>query len=299
MSFRIVGIGEVLWDLLPSGPQLGGAPANFAHHAAQLGAGVQIITRVGKDTYGRKILQRFQEMKLDSSAVQMDDQLPTGTVAVFLNNGAPQFAINDNMAWDALSVSREALEAATRASAICFGTLAQRTKSAAAAVQELVAATPAMSLRVFDVNLRQNFYSNEILRQSFEIANVLKLNDDELPVISRAFQLKGDATQNIQELARRFDFQLVALTRAAMGSLLYRAGKWSDLPGRKMDIVDTIGAGDAFTAALVMGLLNQFDLEDIHRIAEDIASYVCSQPGATPVLPPNLQAAFAPDYANV
>jgi fructokinase len=299
MSFRVIGIGEVLWDLLPSGPQLGGAPANFAYHAGQLGAGVQVITRVGNDAWGHKILQRFEEMNIDSSTVQLDEQLPTGTVNVVLNDGTPQFAINQNVAWDALFSSPEALEAARNAGAICFGTLAQRNQNAALVIQRLVAAASSASLRVFDVNLRQNFYSEEILKRSLEIANVLKLNDHELSVLSLIFELKGDVNQKIEQLARRFDFHLVALTRAEKGSLLYQSGHWSDLPGRKMDLVDTVGAGDAFTAALVMGLLNRFDLEDIHRIAEDIASFVCSQSGATPVLPANLRAAFASNCVSV
>jgi fructokinase len=299
MSFRVVGIGEVLWDLLPSGPQLGGAPANFAYHAGQLGAGVQVITRVGRDAYGQKILQRFEEMNIDGGTVQLDDQLPTGTVNVLLNGGTPQFAIHRNVAWDALSSPQEALEAAQSASAIYFGTLAQRNKSAAAVIQRLIASTSSNSLRIFDVNLRQNFYSEEILKQSLEIANVLKLNDYELSAISLMFGLKGDVNQKIEQLVRRFDFRLVALTRAEKGSLLYQSGNWSDLPGQKMDIVDTVGAGDAFTAALVMGLLNQFDLEGIHRIAEEVASFVCSQQGATPVLPANLRTAFAPNCASV
>ncbi len=299
MSFRVVGICEVLWDLLPSGPQLGGAPANFAYHAGQLGAGVQVITRVGRDAYGQKILQRFKEMNIDGGTVQLDDQLPTGTVNVLLNGGTPQFAIHRNVAWDALSSPQEAQEAAQSASAICFGTLAQRNRGAATVIQRLVASTPSTSLRVFDVNLRQNFYSEEILKQSLENANVLKLNDHELSAISLMFGLKGDVSQKIEQLARRFDFRLVALTRAEKGSLLHQSGNWSDLPGRKMEIVDTVGAGDAFTAALVMGLLNQFDLEDIHRIAEDVASFVCSQQGATPVLPANLRNAFVSNCASV
>ena len=298
MSFRVIGIGEVLWDLLPSGPQLGGAPANFAYHARQMGAEGSVISRVGRDDYGRKIMQRFAEMKINNGTLQVDDQLPTGTASVLLDGGSPHFSISENVAWDALSFTREASEAARQANAICFGTLAQRNREAAAVIQRIVAETPLTSLRVFDVNLRERFYSEEILRRSLEIANVLKMNDHELAIISPMFDLKGDTNQRIDQLARKFDLQLVALTRAGQGSLLYRFGAWSDLPGRKMDVVDTIGAGDAFTAALVMGLLNQLSLADSHRIATDVASFVCSHSGAMPVLPSHLRAAFTPDFTS-
>ncbi|HWD93330.1 MAG TPA: carbohydrate kinase [Verrucomicrobiae bacterium] len=299
MSFKVIGIGEVLWDLLPSGPQLGGAPVNFAYHARQMGADVQVITRVGKDGYGCQILQRFKEMNIDTGAVQWDDRLPTGVATVSIDGGTPHFTINNNAAWDALGVSEEALDAVRSASAICFGTLAQRSDSTSSVIQQLAAATSAKALRVFDVNLRQGFYSREILERSLNIANVLKLNDHELGILSPMFELQGDVRQKIEQLVARFDLRLVALTRADKGSLLHQFGAWSDLPGRKMEIVDTVGAGDAFTAALVMGLLQQFALEDIHRIAADVAGFVCSCPGATPVLPAPLCAAFFSNCASV
>jgi len=297
MSFKVIGIGEVLWDLLPSGPQLGGAPSNFAYHAGQLGAEVQVITRVGRDDFGRKIIQRFKEVDFNVNTVQLDDQLPTGTASVLLDGGTPRFSIGENVAWDALSFSGECLEAVRTGDAICFGTLAQRSKKTAAVIQQAVMETPKAALRVFDVNLREEFYSGETLRRSLEIANVLKLNDHELAVLSAIFELKGDTRQRIVQLAQKFNLHLIALTRAEEGSLLYQLGAWSDFPGRKMDLVDTIGAGDAFSAALVMGLLHQLGLADIHRIAADIASFVCSQPGATPVLPLHLREAFLPKSA--
>lgn len=295
MSLRVIGIGEVLWDLLPAGPQLGGAPANFAYHARQLGADSQVITRVGNDEYGRQVLQRFKAMEIDTATVQTDDLLSTGTAKVALGeDGTPQFIINNGVAWDALALTEDALDAARNASAVCFGTLAQRTGKTASVIQQLVAATPATSLRVFDVNLRQGFYSADVIERSLAIANVFKLNDDELGVLSPVLGLTGGLNQRISQLAGRFNLNLIALTRAERGSLLYQHGNWSELPGRKMDIRDTIGAGDAFTAALVLGLLNRFTLGDIHRIAADVASFVCSQPGATPALPANLRATFVP-----
>ena len=299
MGFKIIGIGEVLWDLLPSGPQLGGAPANFAFHARQLGAEVQVITRVGNDDFGRQVLRRFGGMNIDISTVQIDQQLPTGTASVVLGaDGTPRFTIRDHVAWDALALTSQALEAVQGASAISFGTLAQRTCAATSVIQQLVAATPTAALRVFDVNLRQGFHSHEILERSLTAANVLKLSDSELAVLSPILKLSGSVSQKMEQLAERYDLLLIALTRGERGSLLYQRGSWSDRPGQKLDIVDTIGAGDAFTAALVMGLLNQFNLEDIHQIAADVATFVCSQPGATPIFPAELRVAFASNVTS-
>jgi fructokinase len=301
MSCKIVGIGEVLLDLLPTGPQLGGAPANFAYHARQLGAQARVITRVGSDAHGKKILERIGEMGIENSAVQVDDRLPTGTATVALEkDGVPRFTINDSAAWDNLEFTKPALDAVQTADAVCFGTLGQRNLSAASSIQQLVAAAPGSSLKVIDINLRQKFYTSELIERSLQIANVLKLNEHELTVLSAIYGLKGDAGQKIERLVRLFDLELVALTRGENGSLLCQAGNWSDLPGRKTtEIVDTVGAGDAFTAALVIGLLSQFGLEDIHRIAADVAGFVCSQPGATPALPPHLRAAFVPNCTSV
>ena len=300
MSFKVVGIGEALWDLLPSGPQLGGAPANFAYHARQLGAKAQVITRVGDDEYGRRVVQRFEEMDINGGTVQTDADLRTGAAIVALGgDGTPQFTIVDGVAWDSLALTDEALKAVRNANAVCFGTLAQRKSTARLVIQQLVEATPVTALRVFDVNLRQGHYNWEIIEQSLATANVLKMNDHELAVLSPRLELSGTVNQMMSQLAERFELELVAITRAERGSLLYQSGNWSELPGRKMDIADTIGAGDAFTAALVLGLLNQFSLEDIHRIAADVASFVCSQQGATPVLPAHLRAAFVPNCTSV
>ncbi|HEY1789707.1 MAG TPA: carbohydrate kinase [Verrucomicrobiae bacterium] len=299
MRFKVIGLGEVLWDLLPAGPQLGGAPANFAFHAHQLGAEVQVITRVGNDEHGHQVLRRFSGMDIDIATVQVDQQLPTGTASVVLGpDGTPRFTIRDHVAWDSLALTGEALEAVQTANAISFGTLAQRSAAASSVIQQLVSATPAASLRVFDVNLRQGFHNPEVLERSLTAANVLKLSDSELAVLTPILKLTGNVTQRIEQLAERFDLLLVAFTRGERGSLLYQRGEWSDRPGQKLHIVDTVGAGDAFTAALVMGLLNQFSLEDIHQIASDVATFVCSQPGATPLFPADLRATFAPNLTS-
>jgi fructokinase len=292
MNFNVIGVGEVLWDLLLTGPQLGGAPANFAYHAHALGAQTQVITRVGKDDYGREIIRRFREMGLPETTVQIDETVPTGTAKVALSgDGLAHFAIQENVAWDYIAVTDEAVAVARRADAICFGSLAQRCEPSRNTIQRLVAATPPDALRVFDINMRQQFYSRDVVEKSFRLANVLKLNDDELPRLANMFRLTGSTEDQIEQLAHTFSLRLVALTRGPNGSLLYQKdndnneARWSDCPSRPVKVVDTVGAGDSFTAALVLGLLRKMDLDEINSIANEVARYVCSQPGATPALP--------------
>ena len=321
MNSNLVGVGEVLWDLLLTGPQLGGAPANFAYHAHALGAQAQVVTRVGKDDYGREVIRRFHEMGLPETGVQIDESVPTGTAKVELSgDGLAHFTIQENVAWDHIAITPETLVTASKARAICFGSLAQRCEHSRNTIQQLVAAAPADALRVFDINLRQQFYSRDVIEQSLQLANVLKLNDDELPTLAAMFNLTGSAEDDscgadtpvrvfaarqpsartrvsaphkikhqIECLARTFGLRLIALTRGANGSLLYQKhndeARWSDCPSRPVKVVDTVGAGDSFTAAMVLGLLRKMDLDEINTIANEVARYVCSQPGATPSLP--------------
>jgi fructokinase len=293
-DFSIVGLGEVLWDLLLTGPQLGGAPANFAYHAHALGANAKVITRVGNDDYGHEIIRRFRGMSLPDATVQSDATAPTGTVKVELSgNGIAHFTIQENVAWDCIAATPEAIEVVRAADAICYGSLAQRCAPSRVAIQTLVAAARADSLRVFDINLRQKFYSRSVIEKSLQLSNVLKLNDDELPILVEMFGLTGSTEHCIQRLAEEFSLSLIALTRGPKGSLLYRRDHknknneehWSDCLSRPVKVVDTVGAGDSFTAALVLGLLRKMDLDEINEIANEVARYVCSQPGATPVLP--------------
>jgi len=288
---RVIGIGEVLWDWLLTGPKLGGAPANFAFHAHALGAQAQVITRVGDDDYGREIIRRFNAMGLPDVTVQVDRTVPTGTAKVELSgDGLANFTIQDNVAWDHIAATSDALAVASAAGAICFGTLAQRSELSRQAIQQLVAAAPEDALRVLDINLRQRFYSRGVIEKSLQLANVLKLNVDELPTVAAMFNLTGSTRNQIERLAKMFNLKVIALTRGANGSLLYQKDKgkarWSDCPSRPVKVVDTVGAGDSFTAALVLGLLSKMDLDEINNLANEVARYVCSQAGATPSLPP-------------
>ena len=286
MSFKLIGIGEVLWDLLPSGPQLGGAPANFTFHAHALGGRAGVVTRIGNDALGTEILQRLEQAGVESGAVQVDEEAPTGTVTVELSaEGVPNFTIHEDVAWDRLEVTPRALDEIRAADAICFGSLAQRSEPARIAVQKLVASAPAEALRIFDINLRQHYYSQEVIEASLRLAHVLKLNDVELPILAGMFNLAGTTREQIKRLSDQFDLQVIALTRGGEGSLLYQKGEWSDQPSELVEIADTVGAGDAFTAALVLGLLHRLELGKINSLAGEVARYVCSCAGATPPLP--------------
>ncbi len=289
----VIGLGEALWDLLPAGPQLGGAPANFAYHAHALGARAQVITRVGKDERGREIIRRFESMGLDGSTVQLDEAAPTGTVTVALSgNGIPEYTIHENVAWDRIAATPEALAALRVADAVCFGSLAQRNEASRAAIQQLVSATSVDALRVFDINLRQHFYGREVIEHSLQLANVLKLNDSELPLLAQMFSVDGSPRQQVESLARDFNLRVVALTRGAEGSLLFQGGRWSEQSAGQVEVRDTVGAGDAFTAAFCLGMLRGMDLDTIHAEASRIAAYVCGCVGATPDLPEPLRQQF-------
>jgi fructokinase len=296
MNFKVVGVGEVLWDLLLTGPQLGGAPANFAYHAHALGAQVRFITRVGNDDYGREIIRRFDDMGLSDAAVQIDETAPTGIAKVVLSgDGLAHFTVQENVAWDYIAATPEALSAAGAADAICFGSLAQRCERSRNTIRQLIAETPSQALRVLDINFRQQFYSSEVIETSLQVANVLKLNDDELPRLAAMLSLSGSIEQQIERLAQTFDLRLIVLTRGPQGSLLFeQEGKrWSDCPSHPVKVVDTVGAGDSFTAALVLGLLVKMDLDEINTIANEVARYVCSQAGGTPTLPPEFARKFS------
>jgi fructokinase len=289
----------VLWDLLPTGPQLGGAPANFAYHAQALGASAGVVTRVGDDNYGREILRRFEDQGIGDGVIQVDDIVPTGTVSVSLSGrGIPHYMIHDNVAWDRLAVTPAALQAVREADAICFGSLAQRGEISRGSIQRLVAAGRAEAWRVFDINLRQKFFSRKIIEQSLRLANVLKLNDSELPVLADLFDLGNSPHQQIEQLAKGFGLRLVALTRGPQGSLLFRDGNWSEQTPHPVEVVDTVGAGDAFTAALIMGLLLEKKLDDLHGWATTIARHVCSHAGATPALPSQMRDKFLNGHAH-
>jgi fructokinase len=286
MSFAVVGVGEVLWDLLPAGPQLGGAPANFTYHVGVLGARALMVTRVGDDDLGRDVIARFETMNLPSETVQVDLTRSTGTVAVTLDEeGVANYTFAEDAAWDQLAATTDAMRAVSGAHAVCFGTLAQRSATSRQAIQRLVAAASPNALKIFDINLRLDFYSREVIEQSLRLANVLKLNDEELIVLTEMFSLRGNVRRRLEWLVRTFGLRTAVLTSGSLGSLIYHEGRWSEVSPKPLRVVDTVGAGDAFGAALTMGMLRGIDLDEVHAIAAEVARYVCSQSGATPAMP--------------
>ena len=285
-NVRVVGLGEVLWDLLPSGPQLGGAPANFAYHAQALGARAQVISRVGRDENGRESIRLLQARSLDGSTIQHDETAPTGTVTVALSsNGIPAFTIRENAAWDQIVATPEALAAVREADAICYGTLAQRDPRSREALRELISAAPPNALRIVDLNLRAPHWQRETIDWSLTAASVLKLNHEELATLVPMLQLTGDERECVAQLGRRYGLVAVALTRGPRGSLLWTPNETVEHDGVAVEVRDTVGSGDAFTAALALGLLSRRPLSAISDHANAIAAFVCSQDGAMPVLP--------------
>ena len=290
---RLVSIGEVLWDLLPDGPQLGGAPANLACHARALGAQAALISRVGVDAHGEEALRQLEAHGVDVTLVTQDLQAPTGTVRVEVDAaGNPRFEIVENVAWDALEATDCAWERVAQADVVCFGSLAQRTRQGREAVQRLIQASSSRALKVFDVNLRAPFFNTEVLAESLRAADLLKLNEMELPVLASLFGLNGTVERRVEQLADLFELQVVVLTLGAAGSRLWRKGQWHSEPGRVVTVRDAVGAGDSFTAALVLGLLRNWSSDRILAAATEIAAYVCTQSGATPRLPESLTASF-------
>jgi fructokinase len=284
---KVIGIGEILWDLLPEGKQLGGAPTNFAFHAQQLGLQSSIISSVGDDTLGKEILETIEKTEIISFIDKIER--PTGTVSVQLDkNGIPKYIIHEDVAWDFISPSESALEFAQQSHAVCFGTLAQRSETSYYSIQEILKIVPANALKVFDINMRQQFYNEEIISKSLEKANILKINEDEILVFADMFNISGDEFEIIHQIIRQYNLRLLALTKGDKGSWLVSRQEDSYLDTPDVPVADTVGAGDSFTAALVAGLLKGKPLKEIHQTAVDISAYVCTQKGATPVLPEHL-----------
>lgn len=305
MSHRalIVGLGEVLWDVFPDGPRFGGAPANFACLAAQLAAQltspyatsdakVEMVSSVGRDELGPPAIASLQAHGVGTDFVIPIPE-PTGRVDVTLDTaGVASYVFAEDVAWDHLMWSPALGELAARTQAVCFGTLAQRTEISSATIQRFVNATPRDALRVFDINLRTPYWSEKVIRESLALANVLKLNDAELPILRAMLSLTGSQTEQLAQLNELYSLKLTALTRGADGSLLVAAsGEISEQPSEPTKIIDTVGAGDAFTAALVVGLIRKMPLVKIHQWASRAAAFVCSQSGATPRLPEELRGA--------
>jgi fructokinase len=285
----VVGLGEILWDMLPTGTFLGGAPANFAFHANQLGARGLVISAVGNDALGEQIFAELHQLNVASDGLRQTTQ-PTGTVTVTTVAGQPTYTIHTDVAWDFIPFDAELRDIAEHADAVCFGSLAQRCPVSRQSIQAVLQATGKDCWRVFDINLRQHFYEMATIQSALELSHVLKLNHEELPIVAQLLGLPTNPDEAIRGLLRGYGLRLVALTRGGEGSSLYSKWRTSHHPGYPVThIADTVGAGDSFTAALVMGLLHSDDLDAIHDRAARLASFVCTQRGATPQLPVELR----------
>ncbi len=282
----VIGIGEVLWDLLPKGKKLGGAPVNFAYHAHAIGAQGVVVSSVGSDDLGNEIRSALEKRRLETSFLQTHSKLPTGTVSVDLDSsGVPQYVINENVAWDAVNWEEDLTELARAADAVCFGTLAQRSFITRSTIHAFLQHTSDECLRIFDLNLRQSYYSPAIIEISLGFASILKLNEEEWPIVADAVKVSRQVPSGAQELLEKYELDLVAITRGSAGSILVTADGIDEQPAADVKVVDTVGAGDAFTAALTVGLLRGLSLGEAHIRATRLAGFVCTQHGATPSIP--------------
>jgi fructokinase len=288
----ILGIGELLWDLLPDGARLGGAPANFTVMAGRLGNHAAILSRIGRDDLGRQAVGLLDPLPVDTEFLQVDPMHQTGRVTVAFQNGQPAYTIHEPAAWDFLELSDEWIRLAERADAICFGSLAQRSLESRQTIQTLAAQTPASCVRVFDVNLRAPFYSSEVVQESLELATVMKMNDAEMPLVLGLLGLQACDPQDplalrsgAEKLLEEFPtLTMVAVTRGGSGSLLVARDAWHEHPGVAVPVADTIGAGDAFTAAMTHYMLRRADLATLNEAGNRWGGWVASQAGAMPPL---------------
>jgi len=304
----ILGVGELLWDMLPEGPRLGGAPANFAVMAGRLGNHAAILSRIGRDGLGRAAVERLDPLPADTSFLEIDPAHETGRVTVAFDGGQPHYLIHQPAAWDFLELIDRWERLAERADAICFGTLAQRSLHSRQTIQRLVAGSSASCVRVFDVNLRAPFYSGEVIRQSLELATVIKMNETEAPEVLALLGMpalpalvdqaesasaplrftverRGLIRRGADWLLEEFpSLQMVAVTRGGRGSLLVTRDEWHIHPGFPVRVADTIGAGDAFTAAMVHYLLRGAKLATLNEAGNRWGAWIASQSGAMPPL---------------
>jgi len=284
MTYTLVSFGEVLWDKLPEGKRLGGAPFNMLCHAKRLGEEsikAVMVSAVGEDELGKEILAQCKKHNVITEYITVDKKFPTSTVEVILNHeGNARYHIQDEVAWDHIPQTTDLMALAKKTDVVSFGSLAQRSKESQETFLNFAQSLPNKALCIFDVNVRQHYYSREIVEYSLELANVLKINEEELFVLAELFEIQGDADQVMEQLFKSYQLQLIALTKGEKGSVLVSEKERSSHAGLRSTVVNSIGAGDAFTAALIIGLLKEFDLNQINAFANATASYACSLKGA-------------------
>ncbi len=290
MKRYIVGLGEALWDVLPEGKKLGGAPANFAYHAGQFGHDTIAISALGEDALAEETIEALKEHQLNYLMPRVP--YPTGTVQVTLaEGGIPTYEIKEGVAWDNIPYTNEMADIAKSARAVCFGSLAQRNSVSRENIRKFLADTPADCLKICDINLRQQFYSKEVLEDSFKLCNILKINDEELVVVNRMFGYDGlDMRQTCEKMVQDYGLKMLVLTCGTNGSYVFTDDgltSFQDTP--KVEVADTVGAGDSFTGSFCACIINGKPVQQAHKTAVAVSAFVCTQNGAMPVVPENLK----------
>lgn len=288
MKNIIVGLGEILWDVLPTGKILGGAPANFAYHISQFGYDGYVVSAIGQDELGEEILQNLNTKKLNYQIEKTE--FHTGTVQVTLDEkGIPSYEICENVAWDNIPFSAEIEKLAKSTRTICFGSLAQRSEVSKRTIRLFLKAMPGNALKIFDINLRQHFYTKELIVESLHNCDILKINDEEVVVVAKLLGWENKTELEVcKQLLIDYNLNMLVLTKGVEGSYVLTTDETSFMPTPKVTVADTVGAGDSFTAAFIASILKGKSITEAHQRAVDVSAYVCTQKGAVPILPENL-----------
>lgn len=289
MKRLVVGLGEVLWDMLPEGRKIGGAPVNFAYHAGQFGIDTMAVSAIGNDKLGEDTIAEMNGKHLNHIFPSVP--YPTGSVQVSLDEkGVPAYDIKENVAWDNIPFTNEIESVARNCQAVCFGSLAQRNTVSRSTIRKFIESTPSGCIRIFDINLRQNFYTSNVIRDSLEHCNILKINDEEIILVSRMFNYDSSNIENVcRTIMEDFSLEMVILTCGTKGSYIFTKGGVSFMPTPKVNVADTVGAGDSFTGSFCAAILRGLPVAEAHKKAVEVSAYVCTQNGAMPEIPESMK----------
>ena len=289
MKRLVVGLGEVLWDMLPEGRKIGGAPVNFAYHAGQFGIDTMAVSAIGNDKLGEDTIAEMNGKHLNHIFPSVP--YPTGSVQVNLDEkGVPAYDIKENVAWDNIPFTNEIESVARNCQAVCFGSLAQRNAVSRNTIRKFIESTPSGCIRIFDINLRQNFYTSNVIRDSLEHCNILKINDEEIMLVSRMFNYDSSNIENVcRTIMEDFSLEMVILTCGTKGSYIFTKGGVSFMPTPKVNVADTVGAGDSFTGSFCAAILRGLPVAEAHKKAVEVSAYVCTQNGAMPEIPESMK----------
>lgn len=289
MKRLVVGLGEVLWDMLPEGRKIGGAPVNFAYHAGQFGIDTMAVSAIGNDKLGEDTISEMNGKHLNHIFPSVP--YPTGSVQVSLDEkGVPAYDIKENVAWDNIPFTNEIESVARSCRAVCFGSLAQRNAVSRNTIRKFIESTPSGCIRIFDINLRQNFYTSNVIHDSLELCNILKINDEEIMLVSRMFNYDSSNIENVcRTIMEDFSLEMVILTCGTKGSYIFTKDDVSFMPTPKVNVADTVGAGDSFTGSFCAAILRGLPVAEAHKKAVEVSAYVCTQNGAMPEIPESMK----------